>query len=133
MNYLFRKLKWRHGLSEAQLCLLQRARDAVDAWVEQKGFTKPIVSLEGLASDIGIPADQLNIYIRLLARKSVLAWRKSLRIREACRLLLDYPDIPISVVGEMVGIDDKSNFKRQFEQIVGMQPRVWRDKHLRRT
>ena len=38
-----------------------------------------------------------------------------------------------ATVGEMVGIDDKSNFKRQFADVVGMPPRLWREKHSRRT
>lgn len=133
MKILFRKWKWRRGFSAEQLRLHQRVEDAVNQWVEQKGYTKPIPSFESLAADIGIPSDQLSVYIRMRARKSVLGWRKALRIREAQQLLLDYPDVPISVVGEMVGIDDKTNFKRQFEQIVGMSPRAWREKHLRRA
>lgn len=132
MRIFFRKKKWRPGFSAAQLHLQQRIREAVNAWVEQKGYTKPLPSLDSVAADIGIPSDQLNIHIRIRTRKSVLCWRKELRIREARQLLLEYPDIPISVIGEMVGIDDKSNFKRQFEQLVGMPPRAWREKHLRR-
>jgi transcriptional regulator GlxA family with amidase domain len=59
-----------------------------------------------------------------------MSWRKDLRIREARHLLLDYPDLPVSVIGEMAGIVDKSNFKRQFCQATGMTPRRWREKHL---
>ncbi len=133
MKILFRKWKWRPGFSEEQLRLHQRVQDAVNVWVEQKGYTKPLPSLESLAADIGVPPDQLSIYIRTHARKSVLGWRKTLRIQEARQLLLDYPDVPIAVIGEMVGIDDKTNFRRQFEQLVGMTPRAWREKRLRRA
>lgn len=110
----------------------QRIRAAVDEWIEQKGYTRLLPTLNSLAADIGIPSDQLTVHIRMRTRKSVMAWRKELRIREARRLLLDFPDLPISVIGLMVGIDDKSNFKRQFEQLVGVPPRIWREKHLRR-
>ena len=111
----------------------QRIREAVDEWVEQKGYTKLLPSLDSLAKDIGIPSDQLNYHIRMRTGQSVLAWRKELRIREARQLLLDYPDMPFSVIGEMVGIDDRSNFNRQFEQLTGMSPRAWREKHLHRA
>ena len=133
MKIIFGKWRWRPGFSEAQLRIQQRIREAVDEWVEQKGYTKLLPTLDSLAADIGIPSDQLNVHIRMQTRKSVLAWRKELRIREARQLLLDYPDLPIAVIGMMVGIDDKSNFKRQFEQLVGVSPRVWREKHLRRA
>ena len=29
----------------------------------------------------------------------------------------------------MVGIDDKSNFKRQFTELTGLSPRQWRERH----
>ena len=132
MKNLFKKLKWRSGFSAAQQRLLDQIQDAVNEWVEQKGYTKPLTTIERIAADIGVPPDQLNMYFRIRARKSILGWRKALRMREARQLLLDYPDMPIAVVGEMIGIDDKSNFKRQFEQLVGMPPRIWREKHLRR-
>ena len=83
-----------------------------------------------VAADIGVPADQLSIYIRVHKYKSVLNWRKELRIQEAREMLLSYPELPISVIGEMVGIDDKTNFKRQFRQVMGTRPRDWREQHL---
>lgn len=130
MKILFCKRKWLSGFSAEQRHLHRKIREAVDAWVDQKGFTKHLPNLEEIAKDIGIPADQLSIYIRIHMRKSVLTWRKELRIREARDILLNYPELPISVIGEMVGIEDKTNFKRQFRQVVGTHPRDWREKHL---
>ncbi len=129
MKILFCKKKCRLGLSVEQRHLQRQIRDAVEGWVEQKGFTKRLSKLEEIADDIGIPADQLSMYVRIQKQKSVLTWRKELRIREAREILLNYPELPISVIGEMVGIDDKTNFKRQFRQVVGMHPRAWREKH----
>lgn len=132
MQNLFGKWKWCSGFSTEQFSLLQKVREAVDEWVIQKGYTKKMLpTQEQIADDIGVPADQLRIYIRMKTRKTVLTWRKDLRLREAQRLLLDYPELPVSVVGEMAGMDDKSNFKRQFYQATGMTPRDWREKHLR--
>ena len=130
MKISFVKKKWLSGFSPEQRRLHRQIREAVDAWVEQKGYTKRLPNLEEIAKDIGVPADQLSIHIRIHKHKSVLTWRKELRIREARDILLDYPELPISVIGEMIGIDDKTNFKRQFQQVVGLSPRDWREKHL---
>ncbi len=130
MKILFCKRKWRSGFSAGPRFMQRQIRDAVEGWVEQKGFTKRLTNLGQIADDIGIPADQLSLYVRIRKQKSVLTWRKELRIREACENLLNYPELPISVIGEMVGIDDKTNFKRQFRQVMGMHPRAWREKHL---
>ena len=131
MNKFFRKLFPRARFCGAQKKLMERIGVDVDRWVREKGFTKPLSSVGAVAADIGVPADQLNLFIRLSARQTVLSWRKDLRIRGARRLLLEYPHLPLSTVGELVGIDDKSNFKRQFADVVGMPPRMWREKHLR--
>ena len=133
MNKFFRKLFPRSGFSAAQKMLFRRIALSVEGWVREKGFTKTLPTVGEVAADIGIPADQLNVFVRLRSRKTVLAWRKDLRILEARRLLMEYPDLPVATVGEMVGIDDKSNFKRQFADVVGMPPRLWREKHSRRT
>jgi transcriptional regulator GlxA family with amidase domain len=130
MKILFGHQKWCCGFSAEQRRMQQQIGDAVDKWIVQKGYTKTLPTVEAIAQDIGVPADQLSIYIRVRSRKSVLTWRKELRIWEARELLRFFPDLPISVIGEMVGIDDKTNFKRQFLQIVGTTPRDWREKHL---
>ncbi len=128
MNIFFRKKKRRSRFSNEQLCMQSQIREAVDAWVVRKGYTKRLPTVEAMAADIGIPTDQLSLHVRIRYRKSVLTWRKELRIREAQTLLRQFPNVPISVIGEMVGIDDKTNFKRQFFQITGTMPRVWREK-----
>ena len=133
MKKLFRKLFHRTDFSATQKMLFNRIGQRVERWVLEKGFTKPLSSVGEVAADIGIPADQLNIFVRLQTRKTILSWRKDLRIQEARRLLLEFPDLPLATIGEMVGIDDKSNFKRQFADVVGMPPRLWREKHSRRT
>jgi transcriptional regulator GlxA family with amidase domain len=131
MKMFFRKLFPRARFSGPQKKLLDRIGIVVDRWVREKGFTKPLSSVGAVAADIGVPADQLNLFVRLSTRQTVLSWRKDLRIREARRLILEFPHLPLSTIGEMVGIDDKSNFKRQFADVVGMPPRMWREKHLR--
>ena len=133
MRKLFRKLFPCAGFSASQKMLFDRIGKAVERWVWEKGFTKPLTTVAEVAADIGIPSDQLNVFVRLHTRKTVLSWRKTLRIREARNLLRAYPELPLATIGEMVGIDDKSNFKRQFADVVGMPPRLWREKHSRRT
>ncbi len=82
-----------------------------------------------IAEDVGVPADRLAVWVRIHTGKTLLGWRKELRIEVAKRLLLEYPDLPVSTVGLMVGIDDKSNFKRQFTEAVRLSPRQWRERH----
>lgn len=104
-------------------------RKAVSAWVSENGYERPLPTVTDIAADIGVPEAQLNRFIRSWYDKGVLSWRKELRIEEAKRLLLSLPDVPVSEIGRLVGIEDKSNFRKQFTELVRMSPRVWREEH----
>ena len=104
-------------------------RKAVSAWVSENGYERPLPTVTDIAADIGVPEAQLNSFIRSWYDKGVLSWRKELRIEEAKRLLLSLPDVPVSEIGRLVGIEDKSNFRKQFTELVRMSPRAWREEH----
>ncbi len=104
-------------------------RKAVSAWVSENGYERPLPTVTDIAADIGVPEPQLNRFIRSWYDKGVLSWRKELRIEEAKRLLLSLPDVPVSEIGRLVGIEDKSNFRKQFTELVRMSPRAWREEH----
>ena len=104
-------------------------RKAVSAWVSENGYERPLPTVTDISADIGVPEAQLNRFIRSWYDKGVLSWRKELRIDEAKRLLLSLPDVPVSEIGRLVGIEDKSNFRKQFTELVRMSPRAWREEH----
>ena len=104
-------------------------RKAVSAWVSENGYERPLQTVTDISADIGVPEAQLNRFIRSWYDKGVLSWRKELRIEEAKRLLLSLPDVPVSEIGRLVGIEDKSNFRKQFTELVRMSPRAWREEH----
>lgn len=129
MKKHFFNLLQRVFFSSGQTQLDNRIRRTLDVWVKEKGYLKPLSTVEDIAGDIGIPADLLGVHLRFHYDKTLLTWRKELRMEEAKRLLLAFPDLPISTVGEMVGILDKSNFRKQFKETVRMSPREWRQRH----
>ena len=123
---VFKRRVFRLGIPPVQKQIDARIGAVVADWVQGRSYVKNLPTLEDIATDMGVPSDQLSAYIHIHERRHVLAWRKALRIREAMALLRLHPELPISVVGQMVGIPDKSNFKRQFADVVGMSPREWR-------
>ena len=126
---VYKRRVFRLGIPPAQKQIVARIGTVVADWVQGRSYVKNLPTLEDIAADMGVPSDQLSAYIHIHERRHVLAWRKELRIHEAMALLHLHPELPISVVGEMVGIPDKSNFKRQFADQTGMSPREWRDRH----
>ena len=130
MKYCLRRLL-QPAFSPEEKLLGTRIRKTVEAWVQENGHLKPLNTLEEIAGDIGLPPDQLSTFIRFQYHNTPLGWRKELRIEEAKRLLLEYPSLPLSTIGGMVGIRDKSNFRKQFTETVGMSPSEWRGKNGR--
>ena len=123
---LFSRRLIRPGNSDAWEQLYGRVAQAVDAWIDARGYLKVLPTLPEIAGDLGVAPDHLSNYIRIATGDTVLGWRKTLRIEEAKMLLREYPSLPVSAVAAMVGIGDKSNFKRQFIEEVHMSPAEWR-------
>ncbi len=129
MKKLFLLKRMQPDLMAAQKEWDDRIRRAVEGWVQSRGYLKALAGVAEIAGDIGVSPDQLSVWVRIHTGKTLLGWRKELRIEAAKRLLLEFPDLPVSTVGLMVGIDDKSNFKRQFTELTGLSPRQWRERN----
>lgn len=103
-----------------------RTKAGLEKWVEARGYADPRADMAAVAEQIGVSPLQLSYYFRVIVGKTFLAWRKEIRIQEAQVLLIQYPDKSVASVGEAVGITDKSNFRRQFVEVTGMAPLVYR-------
>lgn len=126
---LFLSKLLRPGISGEERQIYARIRPAVEAWVRGKGYHKALATVEEIAADIGVHPDRLGVYVRMMSGRSLLSWRKSMRIEDAKVLLVEFPDLPLAAVAKMVGIEDKSNFRKQFLEETGMTPRAWRERH----
>lgn len=102
-----------------------------DKWVETKGYCNPDESMQDVSLKLGISRFELSWVSRRVYGDNFLSLRKKLRICEAERLLIHNPEAPVSLISEMVGINDRTNFRRQFQEVCGMSPQQWRDTHLR--
>ena len=100
----------------------------VEKWIIDKRWNEDRSMLE-TAGDIGVSQEQLSLYFRVVIGKAFLHWRKEIRIEEAKNLLLKDKSVPMLIIAESVGINDKSNFRRQFKEVTGYTPAEWRLKH----
>ena len=97
----------------------------IEQWIERKCWLKD-ASLQQAADEAGVPKESMSRYFRRVYGKGFLQWRKEARIGEAKVLLIKEKEIPTAIIGEAVGINDKSDFRRQFRDLVGMTPAQWR-------
>lgn len=75
---------------------------------------------------IGITVEELREYLRHRLGMAFPKWVTDKRIKEACRLLILKPKVPASIIGEEVGIYDRSNFNKHFKNKMGCTPAQWR-------
>ncbi|MBR5904996.1 MAG: AraC family transcriptional regulator [Bacteroidales bacterium] len=102
-----------------------RTRQIMAKWLADKGWAENL-NLDEISEKLGLSKQKLALYAYCLYRMSFLRWRRELRIEEAKRLLLEDKKAPTALIGEYVGISDKSNFRRQFKEATGYTPAEWR-------
>lgn len=87
-------------------------------------FTEPL-SLREVAREVSVSAGHLTTIVRRRTGRTVLEWITQRRMGEARRLLTD-TRLPITEIGQRVGLPDAAYFTRQFRQTHGISPSQWR-------
>ncbi len=101
---------------------------SMDKWFKDKGYCQSDQSMGDVAEKFGISKDELSWYCHSTYGCGFLSIRKELRIYEAKRIIEENPFLPLNTIGEMVGISDKTNFRRQFFEVTGETPQEYRDR-----
>lgn len=106
----------------------KRAEAALKEWIEKGGYLLETTQRE-VADELKLSLEQLAYHFRMYKKLPFRVWRKHMRIKAACSLMKERPDLPLYAVGEYVGIPDKSNFRRAFYEVCGKYPLEWKKKH----
>lgn len=101
---------------------------AVTNWEAGDAFLVPGLTIEDVANQLNTNRTYVSGYINKNKGVSFKEWVTQLRIERAKRLLLEQPSLPVSQIGVLVGLPDKSNFGRQFTKVTGLSPQQWRNR-----
>lgn len=112
------------SIDQAEVNVIEKS---LKKWVEDRRYRELDLSREDVASELNTSRELLNAYFSTVLQKDFNTWRTSLRIEDAKKILLENRELPINLVGEMVGFSDRSNFHRQFTKIAGCTPKQWRE------
>lgn len=88
------------------------------------------VSIIDIAQYLSISRTTLSNYINQNEKKNFNAWINFLRVEEAQKLLIEFPDYSLIKIAESIGYSELSNFCKQFKLVTNESPSVWRQKHL---
>lgn len=108
----------------------QRALHALSKEVVLRHYRKPL-TITAVARVLSVSPRQLQ---RAYARFGEGTFREDLvaaRMRNAARLLADYPAIPVSDVGRLVGYSQGPHFSRAFRRRYGLTPARFRQETIR--
>jgi AraC-like DNA-binding protein len=98
----------------------------IEQWVANRGFTEQGITIETLAIQLHTNNKYLSVYINTYKKQTFREWINELRIEEAQRLLLEYPEMTVSEVAVRTGFLDKSHFLRRFKKRNKLSPTEWK-------
>lgn len=106
--------------------LMQDREGLYNDWLSKHAYCHPGITIEEVATELGINRTTLSLYLNTELKKSFYEWISDLRVEEAKRLLVENPDTPIFEIACYVGIEDRSNFDKIFKRVTGMSAAMYR-------
>ena len=97
---------------------IQKAIDCVKQHLDNADFDR-----EQFASYMCVSSSTLYNKLRALTGQSVTGFINSIRLKEACRMLRQQPDIRINELSEAVGFNTPKYFTKCFKREFGMLPK----------
>ncbi len=103
-------------LSEQDQQLLHQVVECV-----KKGIENGKLSIETIASDVGLSRSQLNRRVKAITGVTTQQYVNRVRLEQARELLAD-PTLQVSEVAYQCGFDDVASFSRSFRRAFGVSP-----------
>jgi len=101
-------------------------RNNIERWVSERHYTDSKLSVSDALSQMRISENALTYYLeRYTTVRDYRHWITILRIEEAKRLMLKYPNYTQQAIAEMCGYASNSTLSRSFRQVEGMSPMEW--------
>lgn len=101
---------------------LQKAIDCVKRHLDDGDYDR-----EQFASDMCVSSSTLYNKLRVLTGQNVTAFISSIRLKEACRILKQQPDITITELSMKVGFNTPKYFTKRFKKEFGVLPSEYLD------
>jgi AraC-like DNA-binding protein len=99
---------------------LQRAIRCVNEHLSETDYDR-----QTFASDMGCSVSTLYNKIRELTGKNISNFVRDIRIKTACKLAKENPDLRVSDIAYQVGFKDPKYFATSFKRVTGAQPKEY--------
>lgn len=102
---------------------LRKATNCVNEHIDDGDYDR-----EAFAADMGASASTLYNKLRALTGMNVTAFIRDIRLKTACRLAKENPDLRVSDIAYRVGFKDPKYFATTFKKEMGFQPKEYFDR-----
>lgn len=115
----------------AEKMIFSKIEKNLKKWVEEKRYLEFNSSLEEVANELDTTVEQMRRFFMVCIGENFMTWRTLLRLEMSKTLLIKNPEASIESIAISIGINDKSNFRKQFIQEYKITPTAWRKKNAR--
>ena len=102
---------------------LERAMQCINEHIDDSDYNR-----DTFAADMGASASTLYNKLRLLTGMNVTAFIRDVRIKTACHMAKENPDLRVSDIAYRVGFKDPKYFATTFKKQMGIQPKEYFDR-----
>lgn len=113
-------------IPEAQL---QALRARIAEWEAAGKYREKDVPYKDILKELDTDAATMRAFMKSENGMDFRTWRNRLRLREACTVLVEHPEMTAEQVSEFIGYSDGSNFHTDFRRQTGMSVSQWRRKN----
>ena len=112
-----------NNMSPMENAFLEKAVNCVKKNINDSDYDR-----DAFAADMGSSSSSLYNKIRHLTGMNITEFVRDIRIKTACRLAKDHPDMRVSDIAYQVGFKDPKYFATSFKRVTGMQPKEYFDR-----
>ena len=95
----------------------------------EKLYRDEELSLADLAASVQLTSHQLSEYFNVQLKVNFSRFVNRYRIQEACKMLIEHPELTVLNIAFAVGFNSKSVFNTAFSRETGLTPTAYRAKH----
>ncbi len=84
------------------------------------------ISLEEISERANMSKNAFCRYFKKRTNKTFFQFLIEIRIESACKMIINKPELPISLISEQCGFSNIANFNRKFKELKGCTPTQYR-------
>lgn len=101
-----------------------------DEWIANRGYAVAGVTSTEIAAHLKTNRNRLSQYLKNELNLTYYQWIAGLRIEDAKKQLIEFPDRTVYEIALNVGIEDRDNFRRAFQHHTGVSPTTYRKEYV---